>query len=247
MLRFLYPYLLRGELTDAIRLMYKGTLRVLLVLLHDFPEFLCDHHYILCDVIPPTCIQLRNLVLSAFPKNMRLPDPFTPNLKVRSHLFPPFPLKVVSYMAKAASLLTHRPVTVVCPLQVDLLPEISQPPRVLGKTSGAIQPLIPDLDRYVKSRTPPTFPATLKARLLLPPEAAASGDSQYNSSAINSLVIHVGMSAISSAQVRCARRGVPFVVNPRGPGVSGVTSTTVVSLTHTLAVIRCWLALTAVH
>lgn len=62
--------------------MSQGTLRVLLVLLHDFPEFLCDYHYGFCDVIPPNCIQLRNLILSAFPRNMRLPDPFTPNLKV---------------------------------------------------------------------------------------------------------------------------------------------------------------------
>lgn len=66
-----------------IRLLYKGTLRVLLVLLHDFPEFLCDHHFSFCDVIPTTCIQMRNLILSAFPRSMRLPDPFTPNLKVR--------------------------------------------------------------------------------------------------------------------------------------------------------------------
>merc|ERR1712111_12575 len=56
--------------------LYRGTLRVLLVLLHDFPEFLCDHHYSFCDVIPPNCIQMRNLILSAFPTNMRLPDPF---------------------------------------------------------------------------------------------------------------------------------------------------------------------------
>ena len=60
----------------------QGTLRVLLVLLHDFPEFLCDYHFSFCDVIPPNCIQMRNLILSAFPRNMRLPDPFTPNLKV---------------------------------------------------------------------------------------------------------------------------------------------------------------------
>lgn len=26
--------------------------------------------------------KMRNLILSAFPRNMRLPDPFTPNLKV---------------------------------------------------------------------------------------------------------------------------------------------------------------------
>lgn len=66
-----------------VRLLYKGMLRVLLVLLHDFPEFLCEHHFSFCDVISPSCIQMRNLILSAFPRNMRLPDPFTPNLKVR--------------------------------------------------------------------------------------------------------------------------------------------------------------------
>lgn len=63
-------------------MLYRGTLRILLVLLHDFPEFLCDYHYSFCDGIPSSCIQLRNLILSAFPRNMRLPDPFTPNLKV---------------------------------------------------------------------------------------------------------------------------------------------------------------------
>ena len=60
----------------------QGTMRVLLVLLHDFPELLCDYHYAFCDVIPSNCIQVRNLILSAFPRSMRLPDPFTPNLKV---------------------------------------------------------------------------------------------------------------------------------------------------------------------
>lgn len=71
--KFLEPYLVNVELNEPIRLLYKGTLRVLLVLLHDFPEFLCDYHFSFCDVIPPTCIQMRNLILSAFPRNMRLP------------------------------------------------------------------------------------------------------------------------------------------------------------------------------
>ena len=82
LLLFLEPFLFRAELTPPLRLLYKGTLRMLLVLLHDFPEFLCDNHFTFCDVLPPTCIQIRNLILSAFPRNMRLPDPFTPNLKV---------------------------------------------------------------------------------------------------------------------------------------------------------------------
>ena len=63
-------------------LLTQGTLRVLLVLLHDFPEFLCDYHYAFCDVIPPNCIQMRNLILSAFPRTMRLPDPFKVNLVI---------------------------------------------------------------------------------------------------------------------------------------------------------------------
>lgn len=61
---FLEPFLRDIQLSPSIRLLYKGTLRVLLVLLHDFPEFLCSFHFSLCDVIPPTCIQLRNLILS---------------------------------------------------------------------------------------------------------------------------------------------------------------------------------------
>ena len=82
LLQFLHPFLKSLLLNDAIRRLYKETLRVLLVLLHDFPEFLCDYYVSLCDSIPTTCVQLRNLILSAFPSNMRLPDPFTPNLKV---------------------------------------------------------------------------------------------------------------------------------------------------------------------
>jgi CCR4-NOT transcription complex subunit 1 len=80
--KYLAPFLRNAELAKPVTVLYKGTLRVLLVLLHDFPEFLCDYHFGFCDVIPPNCIQMRNLILSAYPRNMRLPDPFTPNLKV---------------------------------------------------------------------------------------------------------------------------------------------------------------------
>lgn len=80
--KYLAPFLRNAELAKPVQHLYKGTLRVLLVLLHDFPEFLCDYHFGFCDVIPPNCIQMRNLILSAYPRNMRLPDPFTPNLKV---------------------------------------------------------------------------------------------------------------------------------------------------------------------
>ena len=60
-----------------------GILKVLLVLYHDFPDFLCENHYFLCSRIPFKCTQLRNLVLSAYPQAYReLPDPTTPGLKI---------------------------------------------------------------------------------------------------------------------------------------------------------------------
>jgi CCR4-NOT transcription complex subunit 1 len=81
---FLEPHLRATTLTPAVKKFYEGTLRVLLVLLHDFPSFLSGYHLSLCNVIPEKCIQLRNLILSAVPKDINLPDPFTPNLQIDS-------------------------------------------------------------------------------------------------------------------------------------------------------------------
>jgi len=79
---FLQPFLKSGTLSDAVRKLYTGSLRVLLILLHDFPDFLSEYHLSLCDIIPANCVQLRNIILSAFPKKMKLPDPLTPSLKI---------------------------------------------------------------------------------------------------------------------------------------------------------------------
>lgn len=74
LLRFLAPFL-KGEMTSSSRSMFRGTLRILLVLMHDFPEFLVEFYHTLSTAIPPHCVQLRNIVLSAFPHNEApLPD-----------------------------------------------------------------------------------------------------------------------------------------------------------------------------
>jgi CCR4-NOT transcription complex subunit 1 len=52
------------------------------VLLHDFPTFLSGYYLSFCNVIPESCVQLRNIILAASPKGMTTPDPFTPNLKI---------------------------------------------------------------------------------------------------------------------------------------------------------------------
>lgn len=160
LIEFEAPFLRNVELPPSVDLLYKGTLKMFLVLLHDFPEFLCEYCYSLCDVIPCNAIQLRNLVLSAFPRKMRLPDPFTPNLKI------------------------------------DLLPEMSQPPK-----TGALQTNLinsaefkDELDSYLRTRTPASFITKLPTYLKAQNQPLIS----LNVPLLNALVLYVGQSAISA-------------------------------------------------
>ncbi|KAJ2702051.1 CCR4-NOT core subunit cdc39 [Coemansia sp. IMI 203386] len=81
-LRFLEPFISSGQVSESLKLLYRGMVCVILVVLHDFPEFLADYALYLCNAIPVSCVQLRNLLLSAYPRDMRLPEPLTPNLKI---------------------------------------------------------------------------------------------------------------------------------------------------------------------
>ncbi|KAJ2077343.1 CCR4-NOT core subunit cdc39 [Coemansia sp. RSA 988] len=81
-LQFLEPFTVTGQITESLKLLYRGVICVILVVLHDYPEFLSSYALQLCDVVPANCVQLRNLLLSAYPRDMRLPEPLTPNLKI---------------------------------------------------------------------------------------------------------------------------------------------------------------------
>lgn len=71
------------ELPVASKELLRGTLKLLLVLHHDFPEFLAENHFQILNHIPTHCFQLRSLVISASPAWFQeLPDPFTDGLKV---------------------------------------------------------------------------------------------------------------------------------------------------------------------
>jgi CCR4-NOT transcription complex subunit 1 len=65
----------KGFKRESVQLYYNGMLRLLLVLLHDFPEFLSSYALLLCEELPSQFIQVRNLILSAFPKSIRPPHP----------------------------------------------------------------------------------------------------------------------------------------------------------------------------
>jgi CCR4-NOT transcription complex subunit 1 len=78
--KFMSPFLKNADLPPAVQDLFRGALRMLLVLIHDFPDFLSEYYFTLCDAIPPRCIQMRNLILCAFPPSINLPDPYLPGV-----------------------------------------------------------------------------------------------------------------------------------------------------------------------
>jgi len=188
LLSFLAPHLRRGVLSKSVQVLYKGTLRLLLVLLHDFPEFLCDYHFALCDEIPSNCIQLRNLVLSAFPRSMRLPDPFLPDLKVDTLPEMAIAPRVLSNFTKNLGYNDLKAVVDACLKN--------------RSTSVVVGELIP---RLLVARPPLSAPVAVGAAdagVLLQP-------SKYNTGAINALVFYVGQLAIAHSQ-----SGSPITLTP---------------------------------
>ncbi|KAJ5601469.1 CCR4-Not complex component N.t1.c1 C-terminal [Penicillium lagena] len=82
LLSYIGEQLKAANISYVAKDLYKGVLRILLILHHDFPEFVAENHFHFCNVIPAHCAQLRNLVLSAYPSSFhKLPDPFREGLK----------------------------------------------------------------------------------------------------------------------------------------------------------------------
>ncbi|KAH6678662.1 CCR4-Not complex component, Not1-domain-containing protein [Halenospora varia] len=78
-----------GELLKPLHLapvtkeIYQGVLKILVVLQHDFPDFVAANHSRLCANIPSHCVQLHNLILNANPAPFsKIPDPLQTGLKV---------------------------------------------------------------------------------------------------------------------------------------------------------------------
>ncbi|PKY08194.1 Ccr4-Not transcription complex subunit [Aspergillus campestris IBT 28561] len=83
LLAYIGEQLKPATISYVVKDLYKGVLRILLILHHDFPEFVAENHFQFCNMIPAHCAQLRNLVLSAYPSSFhKLPDPFREGLKV---------------------------------------------------------------------------------------------------------------------------------------------------------------------
>ncbi|KAK4994590.1 CCR4-NOT core subunit cdc39 [Elasticomyces elasticus] len=68
----------------AAQTFYRGLLKVVVALHHDYPEFLAEYHWQLNAGIPTQCTQLHNIINEAVPRNVQsgLPNPFAPGLKI---------------------------------------------------------------------------------------------------------------------------------------------------------------------
>lgn len=82
LLNFLNQYTHKNEIPNAVSVVYKGALRVLLGISNDVPEYLIENHHELINNLPSTYFQLKNVILSAIPKKMILPNPYDPNLSM---------------------------------------------------------------------------------------------------------------------------------------------------------------------
>ncbi len=77
-----------GELLKPLHIapvtkdIYRGVLKLIVVLQHDFPEFIAANSSKLCANLPSHCIQLHNLILNASSPFSKPSDPLQPGLKV---------------------------------------------------------------------------------------------------------------------------------------------------------------------
>lgn len=62
---------------------YRGAIRAIVLLTHDFPDFFVENHMQLNASVPDNLVQMYNILNSAHPSSFQeLPDPFTPGLKM---------------------------------------------------------------------------------------------------------------------------------------------------------------------
>jgi CCR4-NOT transcription complex subunit 1 len=71
------------NVTPVSKVLYQGVLKLLVMLQHDYPDFVAANHSKLCANVPSHCIQLHNLILNANPAAYsKMPDPLQPGLKI---------------------------------------------------------------------------------------------------------------------------------------------------------------------
>ena len=167
LLRFVKAFTSKPQFQLSSKQLYRATQRILLLLLHDFSEYLSEYYGGLIDVIPSSCTQLRNLILSAYPRNAAtstLPDPFMPSIDIEA----------------------------MPQCQTD--PTISSDYMAVLVNSG-LKDLV---EKYVSEGDDSGVVAEIVQKITL--DNNDNEEWKYNVPAINSLVLFIGVDAISRSQ-----------------------------------------------
>lgn len=61
----------------SLQSFYTAVMRILLVILMTYPKFLCYFHFEFVNSLPQHAIQLKNMILAAWPREIWLPDPLS--------------------------------------------------------------------------------------------------------------------------------------------------------------------------
>lgn len=85
MLLFIGEQLKASEVPTPIKDLHRAAVKLLLVLYHDFPEYLAANHVVLCQGLQPYMGQLLNIILFSTPNTItKLPDPQQPGARLDS-------------------------------------------------------------------------------------------------------------------------------------------------------------------
>lgn len=169
LLRFVKAFTSKPQFQMSSKQLYRATQRILLLLLHDFSEYLSEYSGGLIDVIPSSCTQLRNLILSAYPRNAAtstLPDPFLPTI------------------------------------DIELMPQCQTNPTISSDyMSVIVNNGLKDLaEKFIGGGEEDAVFGQIVEKITLDSAGNDSEEWQYSIPAINSLVLFIGVDAITRSQ-----------------------------------------------
>jgi len=145
-------------------------------LFHDYPQFLLSYHYAFCDMIPPNCIQLRNLVLSAIPNKI-----------MTQELLP-------KYLVLDENIPHHE--------KLKKVQEMYSKPSILTKFENSIRPeeFMSKLEDYLQNRCQNEHSTTFLTQELVgylrANQDQVNQGQKWNTTVINAVVVFVGTETI---------------------------------------------------
>lgn len=163
------------QMSEPLVRYYEATLRVVLVIRHDFPEFLCDFYFNFVNSLPEHCIQLRNIILSANPRNIPYCNPFSKNLKVDT-------IKEIKQRPKMLCMSIES--------QMQNMKDVNEGTTQDHHVYLTLMNLREDLEEYFRTKNPRLIQVICDK--MMQSEEIINGRRKINSNIINAVALYIG-------------------------------------------------------